>query len=98
MAWEDDDGMPAGTPRLLSVAQAARALGVSELTLRDWRVDRKNLAFVKVGDRICVDVREIERFIEQHTERPVARTVAKGRHGRRRSSPGGSAKTIDFPA
>ena len=86
-------------PQLLSIPEAAKALGVREATLRVWRVDRREIAFVKVGDSLRVDVREIERYIEIHTERPtVAKNVAKARGGAVRRGIGNRSKTIDFPA
>jgi len=85
-------------PQLLTIGEAARALGMRESTLRDWRIDRKNIAFVKVGDAIRVDAREIERFIAAHTEPPVAKTVATVAQGGVRDDQPKRAKTIEFPA
>lgn len=83
---------------LLTIPEAAEALGLSEATLRDWRVDRRNLAFVKVGDSLRVELSEIERFIAANRQPPVADNVAGAAHGEVRSRGRRSAKTLEFPA
>lgn len=85
-------------PQLLTVAKAAEILGVSEATLRDWRMDRKYIAFVKVGDSLRIDLREILRYIDEHTEQPVAGNVATADGGHVRGRGAKTQKVVDFPA
>jgi excisionase family DNA binding protein len=53
--------------RLLSLRDAATYLSLSHWTLREliWRGE---LACVKVGRRILVDVRDLENFIERNKQ------------------------------
>ncbi len=55
---------PTLTPRLHSIEDSARYLGVSPWTLREmiWRND---LPHVKIGRRQYLDIRDLDQFIEQ---------------------------------
>ena len=46
---------------LLSVSDAAARLGVAPITLRRW-LKRRMLAHVRIGRRIVLDVRDLEKF------------------------------------
>jgi excisionase family DNA binding protein len=52
---------------LLSVPEAAKILGVSEWTLRQW-LSQRRLPFVKVGRLTKLRLQDLERFIEAHVE------------------------------
>jgi excisionase family DNA binding protein len=55
---------------LLSVPQAAKILGISECTLRNW-IQRKKIARVKVGGRVMFRPDTIREFIAYNT-RPAS--------------------------
>ncbi len=57
--------------RLLTLAEAAERLGLRVATLRSWRLRRKNLPFVELGER-AVRVREfdLEKLISKGTVLP----------------------------
>jgi excisionase family DNA binding protein len=67
---------PAPTPLLelieplLSVPQAAKILGISQCTLRNW-IQRKKIARVKVGGRVMFRPDTIREFIAYNT-RPAS--------------------------
>jgi excisionase family DNA binding protein len=52
---------------LLSVPEAAKILGVSQWTLRQWLCQRR-LPVVKVGRLTKLRLQDLERFIEAHVE------------------------------
>jgi excisionase family DNA binding protein len=56
---------------LLTLAEAAERLGLRVATLRSWRLRRKNLPFVELGER-AVRVREsdLEKLIGKGTVLP----------------------------
>ena len=56
---------------LLSVPQAAKILGISQCTLRNW-IQRKKIARVKVGGRVMLRPDTIREFIAYNT-RPASR-------------------------
>jgi excisionase family DNA binding protein len=51
---------------LLNVQQAAKILGISQCTLRNW-VQRKKIARVKVGGRVMFRPDTIRKFIVHNT-------------------------------
>ena len=51
---------------LLNIQQAAKILGISESTLRNW-VQRKKIARVKVGGRVLFRPDTIREFIAYNT-------------------------------
>jgi excisionase family DNA binding protein len=55
---------------LLSVPQAAKILGISQSTLRNW-IQRKKIARVKVGGRVMFRPDTIREFIAYNT-RPAS--------------------------
>ena len=55
---------------LLSVPQAAKILGISQCTLRNW-IRRKKIARVKVGGRVMFRPDTIREFIAYNT-RPTS--------------------------
>lgn len=58
-------------PRLVTLEEAAKQLGVSIAAIRDWRFRRKHLAFVKVGRAVRVLQNSIDQLIERQTVRPL---------------------------
>jgi excisionase family DNA binding protein len=48
--------------RLLTPAEAAELLGVSEGTLRDWRYLKTGPAYIRVGQRPRYDPRDLEAY------------------------------------
>jgi hypothetical protein len=55
-----------GVDQLLTERQAAAALLVSVKTLQAWRVQGRNLPFVRIGRKIAYRVRDINEFIERN--------------------------------
>lgn len=49
--------------RLLSIADTATYLGLTESSLRK-RVERRQVPFRRLGKRIIFDLQELERFIQ----------------------------------
>ena len=56
----------AGVDQLLTEHEAAVALLVSVKTLQAWRVQGRNVPFVRIGRRIAYRVRDINDFIEKN--------------------------------
>jgi excisionase family DNA binding protein len=50
--------------KLVSVKIAAEELGVAEVTLRKW-IGQRKLAIVRIGRKVKIPVRELERLVEQ---------------------------------
>jgi excisionase family DNA binding protein len=53
--------------QLLTVKQAADALGLKVATIRSWQARRKNLPFVRCGRAVRVPLEAVERFIVENT-------------------------------
>ncbi len=51
------------TPRLVSLVGAATYLGISYWTVREL-INRQELAAVRIGRRVMLDVEDLDRFIE----------------------------------
>jgi excisionase family DNA binding protein len=52
---------------LVTLSSAARQLGMSTATLRDWRFRRKHLDFVKVGRAVRVSQCSLDKFVQGQT-------------------------------
>lgn len=52
---------------LLSEEAAARFLGVTKRTLKQWRQDGRGPRFVKVGRSVRYRMTDLEAFVESHT-------------------------------
>jgi excisionase family DNA binding protein len=59
--------------RLLSIADVADLLGVSRWTLYGWRCRREGPPGLKIGGRVRYRPDDLEQWIEEHREEPVAR-------------------------
>jgi excisionase family DNA binding protein len=57
--------------KLLSVAEASARLGVSPLTTRSW-IRQRRLPCVRLGRRVLLDPRDIERFIDDNRVEAVS--------------------------
>jgi excisionase family DNA binding protein len=57
----------ANPPKLLSVVEASKYIGVSERNLRSWIADRK-IKVARLGGRVVLRLVDIDRFIEKHLE------------------------------
>jgi len=57
--------------RLVTIREASQQLGVSIAAVRDWRLRRRHLDFVKVGRAVRVLQSSIDRMIERQTIPPV---------------------------
>jgi hypothetical protein len=73
-----------GVDQLLTERQAAGSLLVSVKTLQAWRVQGRNVPFVRVGRRIAYRVRDINDFIEKNrfvstSEADVVRAKRSGK-------------------
>jgi excisionase family DNA binding protein len=53
--------------KLVTIRDASQQLGVSIATIRDWRLRRKHLDFVKIGRAVRVLQCSIDKVIEQQT-------------------------------
>jgi excisionase family DNA binding protein len=53
-----------GAARYLTIAQAAKTLGLSESTIRSWKGKRR-IGFVQLGRAIRIPAEEITRLIEE---------------------------------
>ena len=60
-----DTAAPRELEGLLRISEAARILGISEKTLRDW-VWRRKLTFIKVGKRVAFRPSDLREFIEKN--------------------------------
>lgn len=60
---------------MLSIAEAARQLGLKEGTVRLW-ISRHKIAHVKLGRAVRVPQEEVERLIKENT------IPSRGTHGR----------------
>ena len=70
-----------GVDRLLTERQTAVALLVSVKTLQAWRVQGRNIPFVRIGRRIAYRIRDINDFIEKNRFTSTsAADVARPRH------------------
>lgn len=69
-------------PALMDENATAAALGVTPKALRNWRVQGRGPAFVKIGANVRYRAADIAEFIEKNT---VTSTAAFGRTGRRRA-------------
>ena len=61
-----------GTPRRLSVEEAAPILGVSVFTVRKL-IWQRAVPFFRVGRRVVLDADDLERFLRQHRVEPRER-------------------------
>lgn len=60
--------------QLITLEQTARQVGISVAAVRSWRYKRKHLEFVKLGRSVRVSQSSIDRFIEQGTLGPDAKS------------------------
>lgn len=58
-------------PRLMSVVEASKYIGISERTIRSWISDRK-IRVSRIGGRVVLRLVDIDRWIEKHLEGGVA--------------------------
>lgn len=56
--------------RLLTVDETAAYLGISKLTVYDW-ISRRKIEYVKVGRLVKFDQRFLDKWIDQHTIKPI---------------------------
>jgi predicted site-specific integrase-resolvase len=54
-------------PEMLTANEVAKALRIKPQTLAKWRLQGRNLAFIKAGSRVLYDVAEVQRFITRQT-------------------------------
>jgi excisionase family DNA binding protein len=66
---------------IVLVKDAAQQLQLRVSTLRDWRLKRKNLEFVKVGRRVCVTQESIDRLVSDNTIPPLTMTGIEDHEG-----------------
>jgi len=63
----DESSLRTNPPKLLSVVEASKYVGVSQRTLRSWIANRK-IKVSRLGGRIVLRLVDIDRFIEKHLE------------------------------
>ncbi len=54
--------------RLLTPSEVADRLAVAEHTLAVWRVDRRHLAFFKIGRMVRYSEDEVEAFVDRRAQ------------------------------
>ncbi|MBX3234795.1 MAG: helix-turn-helix domain-containing protein [Nitrospiraceae bacterium] len=64
--------------RLLTLAEAAKYLGISKLTLYGW-VSARKIRFVKIGRLVKFKQQDLDQWIDQHTVK--AREAERGGGG-----------------
>jgi excisionase family DNA binding protein len=57
---------------LQPLKEAARQLKHAPYTVREWAKRREHLPFVRIGRKIYVDQRDIDRFLARSTVEPTA--------------------------
>jgi excisionase family DNA binding protein len=55
---------------LLTIKQAAEQVKRAPYTVREWAKRREHLAFVRIGRKIYVEQRDIDRFLARSTREP----------------------------
>lgn len=65
--FADDSSLRTNPPKLLSVAEASKYIGISERTLRSWIADRQ-IRVVRLGGRVVLRLVDVDRYIERHLE------------------------------
>ena len=81
-----------GVDQLLTERQAAVALLVSVKTLQAWRVQGRNVPFVRIGRRIAYRVRDINEFIDKN--RFVSTSEADVARAKWHTTPDHQARTM----
>lgn len=56
--------------KLVKLNEAATQLGISIAALRDWRLRRRHLDFVKVGRAVRIPQKSIDKLIAHQTIKP----------------------------
>ena len=76
------------TETVLSLAGAAKRLGVTVKTVRSWskRVRLKRLETAKLGGRVYTSLEAIQRFSEQREDAPSASTARAVRRNHQQAS------------
>ena len=54
-------------PEMLTANEVAKALRIKAQTLAKWRLQGRNLAFIKAGSKVLYDLAEVQRFIASRT-------------------------------
>ncbi|PWG62523.1 helix-turn-helix domain-containing protein [Sediminicurvatus halobius] len=67
--------MPDSTP-VLTTAEAARYLQVSERSLIRWRVQRRGPAWTYAGRQVRYRIEDLDAYLSGRTRRPVAEEAA----------------------
>ncbi len=49
---------------LLTPREVAERVGVSLITLRNWRYERKNLRYIRAGNRVYYKPSDVDSFVE----------------------------------
>ena len=66
------ENTPLNLERLLTTAEVAEMLNVTESTLRAWRFKRYPLAYVKAGRKMVrYRAADVAKFIDDHTVKPA---------------------------
>lgn len=56
--------------RLITIDELATLTGLSVGTLYQWKSQKKGIPFVKMGRLVKYDLRDVEKFIEEHKVHP----------------------------
>jgi hypothetical protein len=57
---------------LLTIEETAEQVKRAPYTVREWAKRREHLVFVRIGRKLYVDQRDIDRFLARSTVEPVA--------------------------
>jgi excisionase family DNA binding protein len=67
----------------MTTVELAKILGISEQTLRQWRINGKGPPYIKIGQRIIrYDKNEVEAWIERVNPTPPPETVKTNKYDR----------------
>ncbi len=68
------------TENMLDDVQAARMLGLSPQTLRNWRTQRKGPRYIKLGRAIRYRPEDLENYIKGRIIEPEAGEIRNASH------------------
>ena len=63
----DNSSLRNNPPKLLSVAEASKYIGISERTIRSWIAERK-IRVSRLGGRVVLRLVDVDRYIEMNLE------------------------------
>jgi excisionase family DNA binding protein len=68
---------------LLTIEETAEQVKRAPYTVREWAKRREHLPFVRIGRKLYVDQRDIDRYLARQTLEPVAQSTKSSGGGQR---------------